>query len=156
MSGDLAGLAASAALAVSDIPFNGPISEVRVAKIDGKLVINPTPAQLEKASLEFIVAGSEEYILMVEGEADEISEDEMVEALQFAHEEIKKHCKIQKELTIAVGKEKKREENCQKYNNAPICKHCGKKHPTKAEDDCWELEKNKDSRPSNWKSAKST
>lgn len=105
----LAGLAASAALAVSDIPFNGPISEVRVAKINGDLKINPTPAELEKASLEFIVAGSLEYILMVEGEANEISEDEMVEALQFAHEEIKKHCLVQKELTIAVGKEAKRE-----------------------------------------------
>lgn len=114
----LAGLAASAALAVSDIPFNGPISEVRVGKINGKLIINPTPAQLETASLEFIVAGSEEYILMVEGEANEISEDEMVEALQFAHEEIKKHCKVQKELTIAVGKEKKREYNHEKTDPA--------------------------------------
>lgn len=114
----LAGLAASAALAVSDIPFNGPISEVRVAKINGKLMINPTAAQLDNASLEFIVAGSEEYILMVEGEANEISEDEMVEALQFAHEEIKKHCKIQKELTIAVGKEKKREYNHEKSDPA--------------------------------------
>lgn len=105
----LAGLAASAALAVSDIPFNGPISEVRVAKIEGNLIINPTPTQLAKASLEFIVAGSEEYILMVEGEADEISEDEMVEAMQLAHEEIKRHCQVQKELTIAVGKQVKRE-----------------------------------------------
>ena len=114
----LAGLAASAALAVSDIPFNGPISEVRVGKIDGKLIINPTPKQLETASMEFIVAGSEEYILMVEGEANEISEDEMVEALQFAHEEIKKHCKVQKELTIAVGKEVKREYNHEKTDPA--------------------------------------
>lgn len=104
----LAGLAASAALAVSDIPFNGPISEVRVAKIDGVLHINPRPSDLEKASMELIVAGSEEFILMVEGEGDEISEDEMVEALQFGHEEIKKHCKIQKELTRLVGKEDKR------------------------------------------------
>ncbi|MBI0400201.1 polyribonucleotide nucleotidyltransferase [Cyclobacterium marinum] len=104
----LAGLAASAALAVSDIPFNGPISEVRVAKIDGNLFINPTPKELEKASLELIVAGSEEFILMVEGEGDEVSEDEMVDALQFAHEEIKKHCKVQKELTKLVGKEEKR------------------------------------------------
>ncbi len=105
----LAGLAASAALAVSDIPFNGPISEVRVAKVDGELLINPTPTQLAKARMEFIVAGSEEFILMVEGEGDEISEDEMVEALQFAHEEIKRHCQVQKELTKAVGKETKRE-----------------------------------------------
>ncbi|HSJ68559.1 MAG TPA: polyribonucleotide nucleotidyltransferase [Anditalea sp.] len=125
MSGDeevlpdaLAGLAASAALAVSDIPFNGPISEVRVAKIDGKLIINPTPKQLEKATLELIVAGSLEFVLMVEGEGDEVSEDEMVEALQFAHEEIKKHCLVQKELTIAVGKEEKREYNHEKSDPA--------------------------------------
>ncbi|MEX2513658.1 MAG: polyribonucleotide nucleotidyltransferase [Cyclobacteriaceae bacterium] len=107
----LAGLAASAALAVSDIPFNGPISEVRVAKIDGKLHINPKPLDLEKATLELIVAGSEEFILMVEGEGDEVSEDEMVEALQFAHEELKRHCQVQKELSKLVGKETKREYN---------------------------------------------
>ena len=104
----LAGLAASAALAVSDIPFNGPISEVRVAKIDGVYVINPKPAELAKASLEFIVAGSLDFILMVEGEASEIQEDEMVEAIQFAHEEIKRHCQAQVELTKLVGKEVKR------------------------------------------------
>ena len=104
----LAGLAASAALAVSDIPFNGPISEVRVAKIDGTYVVNPTPKQLEQATLELIVAGSKEFILMVEGEGNEVSEDEMVEAIQFAHEEIKRHCEVQIELTKAVGKEVKR------------------------------------------------
>ena len=114
----LAGLAASAALAVSDIPFNGPISEVRVAKIDGTLLLNPSPAQLAKASLEFIVAGSLEYILMVEGEASEIQEDEMVEALQFAHEEIKRHCLAQMELTKMVGKEKKREYSHEKSDPA--------------------------------------
>ena len=76
----LAGLAASAALSVSDIPFNGPISEVRVAKVDGKLVINPTLMQLQTATLEFIVAGSEHDVNMVEGEAKEIQEDELVEA----------------------------------------------------------------------------
>ncbi|TDQ18999.1 polyribonucleotide nucleotidyltransferase [Algoriphagus boseongensis] len=114
----LAGLAASAALAVSDIPFNGPISEVRVAKIDGNLVLNPSPKALETASLEFIVAGSMDYILMVEGEANEISEDEMVEALQFAHEEIKKHCQAQLELTKLVGKEQKREYSHEKSDKA--------------------------------------
>lgn len=114
----LAGLAASAALAVSDIPFNGPISEVRVAKIDGTLFLNPTPAQLAKASLEFIVAGSLDYILMVEGEASEIQEDEMVEALQYAHEEIKRHCQAQVELTKMVGKEKKREYSHEKSDKA--------------------------------------
>ena len=114
----LAGLAASAALAVSDIPFNGPISEVRVAKIDGVLKINPTPTELEKASLEFIVAGSLDFILMVEGEANEIQEEEMLEAMQFAHDEIKRHCKAQIELTKMVGKEVKREYNHEKSDPA--------------------------------------
>ncbi|MDR6943629.1 polyribonucleotide nucleotidyltransferase [Mucilaginibacter pocheonensis] len=104
----LAGLAASAALAVSDIPFNGPISEVRVAKIDGQLVINPTLSQLEKATLEFIVAGSEHDINMVEGESKEIQEAELVEAIKFAHTAIKLQCLAQKELTIEVGKSEKR------------------------------------------------
>src|SRR5690554_220374 len=104
----LAGLAASAALAVSDIPFNGPISEVRVAKIDGEYKINPTPKQLANATMELIVAGSMEFILMVEGEGNEISEDEMIEAIQVAHEEIKRHCQVQIELTKALGKETKR------------------------------------------------
>jgi polyribonucleotide nucleotidyltransferase len=104
----LAGLAASAALAVSDIPFNGPISEVRVAKIDGQLVINPTLSQLENATLEFIVAGSEHDINMVEGESKEIQEAELVEAIKFAHTAIKLQCLAQKELTIEVGKTEKR------------------------------------------------
>ncbi|MNK72551.1 Polyribonucleotide nucleotidyltransferase [compost metagenome] len=107
----LAGLAASAALSVSDIPFNGPISEVRVAKIDGKLVINPYASDLERATLEFMVAGSANDIGMVEGECDEIQEDEMVEALKFAHDAIKKQCTIQIELTEATGKTVKREYN---------------------------------------------
>ena len=104
----LAGLAASAALSVSDIPFNGPISEVRVAKIDGKLVINPTRTDLENATLEFIVAGSEYDIGMVEGEAKEIQEEEMVEAIKFAHEAIKIQIVAQKELAAEVGKTVKR------------------------------------------------
>jgi polyribonucleotide nucleotidyltransferase len=107
----LAGLAASAALSVSDIPFNGPISEVRVAKIDGKLIINPKASELERATLEFMVAGSANDIGMVEGECDEIQEDEMVEALKFAHAAIKVQCAIQVELTEATGKTVKREYN---------------------------------------------
>ncbi len=110
----LAGLAASAAIAVSDIPFNGPISEVRVAKIDGQLVINPKLSELENASLEFIVAGSAQDIGMVEGEAKEISEAEMVEAIAFAHEAIKKQIAAQVELANLVGKTVKRE-----YNHEP-------------------------------------
>jgi len=112
----LAGLAASAAIAVSDIPFNGPISEVRVAKIDGKLVINPTVSELENATLEFIVAGSEFDVNMVEGEAKEIQEPELVEAIKFAHEHIKIHCLVQKELTIAVGKTEKRTYSHENHN----------------------------------------
>ncbi len=104
----LAGLAASAALAVSDIPFNGPISEVRVAKVDGKLIINPTLSQLANATLEFIVAGSEHDINMVEGESKEIQEEELVEAIKFAHTAIKIQCLAQKELGAAVGKTEKR------------------------------------------------
>jgi polyribonucleotide nucleotidyltransferase len=104
----LAGLAASAAIAVSDIPFNGPISEVRVAKIDGQLVINPYLSDLERATMEFLVAGTENDIVMVEGEADEISEAEMVEAIEFAHKAIVIQVRIQKELAEAVGKTVKR------------------------------------------------
>lgn len=104
----LAGLAASAAIAVSDIPFNGPISEVRVAKIDGQLVINPSRTDLERATLEFIVAGSEKDINMVEGESNEIQEAELIEAIQFAHEAIKKQVAVQKELTVETGKTEKR------------------------------------------------
>jgi len=104
----LAGLAASAALAVSDIPFNGPISEVRVAKIDGKLVINPYLSDLERATLEFIVAGSEHDITMVEGECSEIQEEEMIEAIEFAHKAIKIQVLVQKELMVETGKTVKR------------------------------------------------
>ncbi len=104
----LAGLAASAALAVSDIPFNGPISEVRVAKVDGQLIINPTLSQLQTATLEFIVAGSEHDVNMVEGESKEIQEEELVEAIKFAHAAIKVQCLAQKELTEEVGKTVKR------------------------------------------------
>jgi polyribonucleotide nucleotidyltransferase len=86
----IAGLAASAALVVSDIPFNGPISEVRVARIKGKLVINPTFSELRDADLDIMVGASEKNILMVEGEMDEVSEADMLEAIKFAHEEIKK------------------------------------------------------------------
>jgi len=108
MPDSLAGLAASAAIAVSDIPFNGPISEVRVAKIDGQLVINPYVSDLERATMEFLVAGTEHDIVMVEGEADEISEEEMVEAIEFAHKAIIIQVNAQKELAEAVGKTVKR------------------------------------------------
>ena len=104
----LAGLAASAALAVSDIPFGGPISEVRVGRIDGRMMINPTFEELEQADLDIIVAATYDNIMMVEGEMKEVSEDDLLEALKFAHEEIKKHCKAQMELSEMVGKTVKR------------------------------------------------
>ena len=103
----LAGLAASAAIMVSDIPFNGPISEVRVIKLDGKLIINPTAAQIEKATLELIVAGTIKDVLMVEGEMNEVSEDEMLEAIIFGHEEIQLQCAGQIEFMKKAGKEEK-------------------------------------------------
>lgn len=99
----LAGLAASAALAVSDIPFNGPISEVRVAKINGQLVINPTLDQMAESTIDMIVAGSDKNILMVEGEMKEISEAEMVEAIDFAHKAIKVQCQAQLDFAAKAG-----------------------------------------------------
>ena len=105
----LAGLAASAALAASDIPFLGPISEVRVARIDGEFKINPTFSETEKADLELMVAATEENIMMVEGEMKEVPEEVMLESIKFAHEEIKKHCRIQKELNKELGKDVKRD-----------------------------------------------
>ncbi|MHA8056884.1 polyribonucleotide nucleotidyltransferase [Aquirufa nivalisilvae] len=102
------GLAAAAALAVSDIPFNGPISEVRVAKINGEYKVNPSVSELAGASLELIVAANENDILMVEGEGDEVSEIEMLEALKIAHEAIKLQCAALKELTVEAGKTEKR------------------------------------------------
>lgn len=103
----LAAFAASAALSVSDIPFNGPISEVRVANVDGKLVVNPTRKECENTKLNIIVSASLTDINMVEGEMDEASEEELVEALKVAHEAIKLQCQAQIDLAKQVGKEKR-------------------------------------------------
>ncbi|MBR5385517.1 MAG: polyribonucleotide nucleotidyltransferase, partial [Bacteroidales bacterium] len=105
----LAGLAASAALATSDIPFLGPVSEVKVCRIDGKFVINPTFSEMEKADLELMVAATYDNIMMVEGEMNEVSEHDMLEAIKFAHEEIKKQCLVQMELNKELGKDVKRD-----------------------------------------------
>jgi polyribonucleotide nucleotidyltransferase len=115
MSDSLAGLAASAALAVSDIPFNGPISEVRVARIHGQLIVNPTRSALEHADIDLMVAGSADSIVMVEGEMKEVSEDEMVAAIQLAHDAIKMQCQAQLDLAQKVGKANKKRE----YNHEP-------------------------------------
>ena len=104
----LAGLAASAALAVSDVPFNGPISEVRVARINGEFVVNPTFEQLDAADMEIMVAATIDNIMMVEGEMKEVSEDDLLNAMKVAHEAIKTQCQVQLELMEAVGKTVKR------------------------------------------------
>jgi polyribonucleotide nucleotidyltransferase len=98
---------ASAALMVSDIPFEGPVSEVRVARIDGKLLINPSPDQLEEADIDYTIAGTDESIMMVEGESNEISEEDFLEVLDYAHERIKEFNNLQKELQKLVNKEKR-------------------------------------------------
>ncbi len=98
----LAGLAASACIAVSDIPFNGPCSEVRVARLDGNWVINPSPTQLKEADIDLIVAATMDNIMMVEGEMKEVSEKEMLDAIKIAHDEIKKHCQLQLDLAAEV------------------------------------------------------
>ncbi|TXB65994.1 polyribonucleotide nucleotidyltransferase [Vicingus serpentipes] len=102
----LACLAASACIAVSDIPFNGPTSEVRVGKIDGNWIINPTPSQIKESSLDLIVAATMDNIMMVEGEMLEISEAEMLEGIKVAHTEIKKQCQLQLDLAAEVEKSK--------------------------------------------------
>ena len=117
----LAGLAASAALAVSDIPFNGPISEVRVARTDGKYIVNPTSAELEKADIDIMVAATIDNIMMVEGEMNEVQESEMLEAIKVAHEAIKVQCKAQLELSEACGKLVKRE-YCHEVNDDELRK----------------------------------
>ena len=117
----LAGLAASAALAVSDIPFNGPISEVRVARTDGKYIVNPTSAELEKADIDIMVAATIDNIMMVEGEMNEVQESEMLEAIKVAHEAIKVQCKAQLELSEACGKLVKRE-YCHEVNDEELRK----------------------------------
>ena len=104
----LAGFAASAALACSDIPFEAPISEVRVARVDGQYVINPTFQQLEKADMDLMVGATEENIMMVEGEMKEVPETALLEALKAAHEAIKPMCRLQKELAKELGKDVKR------------------------------------------------
>ncbi len=105
----LAGFAASAALAASDIPFEGPISEVRVARVDGEYVVNPTFEQLAKADMDIMVGATEENIMMVEGEMDEVPESALLEALKVAHKAIKPMCQLQKELSKELGTDVKRE-----------------------------------------------
>ena len=115
----LAGFAASAALSVSDIPFEGPISEVRVARVNGEYVVNPTFAQLEEADMDIMVGATEENIMMVEGEMKEVSEQDLLQALKVAHEAIKPMCRLQKELEKETGKDVKRE-YCHEVNDEEL------------------------------------
>ncbi|OFX33087.1 MAG: polyribonucleotide nucleotidyltransferase [Bacteroidetes bacterium GWA2_32_17] len=114
----LVGFAASSAIAVSNIPFHGPISEVRVAKIDGKLVINPSRSSRENADIDMMVGATYDNILMVEGELNEVSEEEMAEAIRFAHDAIKTQCKAQIELAEQLGVVKR--EYCHEHNDEEI------------------------------------
>lgn len=116
----LAGLAASAALAVSDIPFNGPISEVRVARIDGKFVVNPPTKDIPMADIDIIVAASLDNIMMVEGEMKEVSENDMIEAIKFAHDHIKIQCHAQLELAAMVAKANPKREYCHETNDPEL------------------------------------
>ncbi|MDY0160777.1 MAG: polyribonucleotide nucleotidyltransferase, partial [Bacteroidales bacterium] len=115
----LAGLAASAALAVSDIPFHGPISEVRVSRINGKFVINPSAADNKNADIDIMVAATFDNIMMVEGEMNEVSETEMLDAIKFAHEAIKQQCNLQLELATEIGSNQKRE-YCHENNDEEL------------------------------------
>jgi polyribonucleotide nucleotidyltransferase len=117
----LAGLAASAALAVSDVPFNGPISEVRVARINNKFVVNPTASQLKEADIDLMVGATYENIMMVEGEMKEVSEEDMIEALKVAHDAIKIMCKAQIEFAQEVGSTVKRT-YCHEVNDEDLRK----------------------------------
>lgn len=115
----LAGFAASAALACTDIPFEAPISEVRVARVNGEYIVNPTYAQLEGADMDIIVAATEDNIMMVEGEMNEVPESALLEALKVAHEAIKPMCRLQVELAKELGKDVKRE-YCHEINDEDL------------------------------------
>ena len=119
MPDQLAALAAASALAVSDIPFNGPVSEVRVSYLDGEYVINTPMADIDRADLDLIVAATEDNIMMVEGEMKEVSEDVMLGALKAAHKAIKTQCKVLAELTVETGKTEKRE-YCHEINDEDL------------------------------------
>lgn len=116
----LACLAASSALAVSDVPFHGPVSEVRVGRIDGQLVINPSLSEMEASDIDMMVAATLDNIMMVEGEMKEISEAEMVEALRFAHEVIKTQCNAQLELVQESGKGLVKRTYCHEVNDEEL------------------------------------
>ncbi len=133
----LAGLAASACIALTDIPFEYPISEVRVARIDGKFVINPSRTELAKADIDMMVGASEESVMMVEGEFNEVSEKEMADAIKFAHEAIKVQCQAQ----LNLAKKANRVLETREYPQAEVCEETEKKINDYAYDKCYEIAK---------------
>jgi len=116
----LACLAASTALTVSDIPFNGPVSEIRVARINGKFVVNPTISQYESADIDIMVAATNDNIMMVEGEMKEVSEQAMVDAIEVAHKHLKLACQAQLELAALVEKSSPKREYSHEKNNEDL------------------------------------
>ncbi len=137
MPDSLAGLAASTVLSLSDIPFDGPISEARVARVEGDFIINPSKSQLEVSDIDMMVGATEDSVVMVEGEFDQISEEEMIKAIKFSHEEIIKQIKAQKDLAIKVGvSEEKRE-----YTKATEDIELEKKIEKEYYDKCYEIAK---------------
>jgi len=131
----LAGLAASSAISVSDVPFETPISEVRVGRVNDEFIINPTHSQLKDSDIDIIVGASYDNIMMVEGEMNEVSESDMLEAIKFGHEEIKKHCKLQEEMARELEVTKR--EYCHETNDEEL------KEKVKADlyPECYELAK---------------
>ena len=119
----LACLAASAAIAVSDIPFNGPVSEVRIAKIDGENVINPTFDELKSAEMDMVIAGTMDSIVMVEGEMNEVSEEDMLEAIKSAHDVIKQQCQLQLDLAAKIEKSNPKREYSHETHNEELKKN---------------------------------
>tara|TARA_B100001287_G_scaffold2743_1_gene2138 strand:+ start:22281 stop:24431 length:2151 start_codon:yes stop_codon:yes gene_type:complete len=119
----LACLAASAAIAVSDIPFNGPVSEVRIAKIDGENVINPTFDELKSAEMDMVIAGTMDSIVMVEGEMNEVSEEDMLKAIKSAHEVIKQQCQLQLDLAAKIEKSNPKREYSHETHNEELKKN---------------------------------
>tara|TARA_B100000674_G_scaffold39404_1_gene27471 strand:+ start:1454 stop:3583 length:2130 start_codon:yes stop_codon:yes gene_type:complete len=116
----LAALAASTAIAISDIPFNGPISEVRVIRLNGEFIINPSPAQMEEADIDLMVGASADSVAMVEGEMNEVSEGEMIEAIKEAHEAIKVQCKVQVELASEISSSTPKREYCHETHDKEL------------------------------------
>ncbi|MDT0553241.1 polyribonucleotide nucleotidyltransferase [Urechidicola vernalis] len=132
----MAGLAASAAIQLSDFPFECAISEARVGRVNGEFVINPTRAQLAESDLEMMIGASADSVMMVEGEMDEVSEEEMADAIKFAHEAIKVQIAAQERLAEAVGKKETRE-----YETAEVNEELQKRIHELAYDKCYAIAK---------------